>query len=155
MNPLISSSFYLETNPVGAVRQTHSDRWKQRPAVLRYRAYCDELRYAARLQNFFLGDRNIMIFTIAMPPSWSKKKKEAMNGKFHAQKPDLDNLEKSCADSLCIEKGDAFIHTNFSTKYWGYEGSVRIYNLRPTKDMSKESLISKIESDSSAHQNWF
>ena len=156
MNHLISSKFDHKMNPMGAVRQTQADRWKKRPAVLRYRAFGDELRLAAAAQNFILGERCIMIFEVAMPKSWSNKKKELMNGKPHQQKPDGDNLQKAVADHLCIEGGDAFIHTVFAAKFWSYEGRIRIYNIHSTRDMSLDSLIKHIESDSpSAATDWF
>lgn len=139
---------------MGAVRQTQADRWKKRPAVLRYRAFADELRLAAAAQNFFLGDRCIMIFEIAMPKSWSNKKKELMDGKPHTQRPDNDNCIKSCQDVLLIE--DSSVHTVFAAKFWAYEGRIRIYNIHSTKDSSLDSLIKHIESENpSAASNWF
>jgi len=155
MNHLISSKFDHKINPMGAVRQTQADRWKKRPAVLRYRAYSDQLKLAAAAQNFVIGERCIMIFEIEMPKSWSNKKKELMNGKPHKQKPDIDNLVKGW-DSLCVEGGDAFIHTVFAAKFWSYEGRIRIYNVHSTRDMTVESLIRSIESDdTTASQGWF
>lgn len=35
-----------------------------------------------------------------MPVSWSKRKREAMRGGFHTQKPDGDNVLKSIEDGL-------------------------------------------------------
>lgn len=35
-----------------------------------------------------------------MPRSWSKRKREAMHGQFHTQKPDSDNVTKAIKDSL-------------------------------------------------------
>jgi len=155
MNHLISSYLDAKINPMGAVRQTQADRWKKRPAVLRYRAYSDQLKLAAADQNFVIGERCIMVFEVAMPKSWSNKKKELMKGKPHKQKPDIDNLVKGW-DSICIEDGDAFIHTVFAAKFWAYEGRIRIYNIHSTKDMSLESLIKHIEGDDlSAAKSWF
>lgn len=155
MNHLISSHLDAMINPMGAVRQTQADRWKKRPAVLRYRAYSDKLKLAAAAQNFVIGERCVMVFEIEMPQSWSKKKKELMNGKPHKQKPDIDNLVKAW-DSICIEGGDAFIHTVFAAKFWSYEGRIRLYNLHSTKDMTVESLIRQIESeDPTVAKDWF
>ncbi|MBC8923069.1 RusA family crossover junction endodeoxyribonuclease, partial [Escherichia coli] len=30
--------------PLGKPRMTRADKWKQRPPVLRYRVFCDEVR---------------------------------------------------------------------------------------------------------------
>ena len=154
MNHLISSKFDYKIKPMGKPRQVFSDRWKKRPEVLRYRAYADELRFAARSQNFFLGDRCIMVFEIPMAESWSKKKKELHVGKPHTQRPDNDNIIKGLQDILKIE--DSSIHTVFATKFWAYEGRIRIYNVHSTKDMTVESLILQIESeDPTAAKDWF
>ena len=154
MNHLISSFFYYKIKPMGKPRQVASDRWKKRPEVLRYRAYADELRYAARQQKFFLGDRCIMVFEIPMAPSWSNKRKALMNGKPHTQKPDWDNISKGCQDILKTD--DSSVHTVFCAKFWGYEGSIRLYNLHQTKESTVESLIRSIESDDSyQNQDWF
>lgn len=37
--------------------------------------------------------------TFAMPKSWSKKKRAAMAGQLHTQKPDLSNLVKAIEDA--------------------------------------------------------
>lgn len=144
MNHLISSHLDAKINPMGAVRQTQADRWKKRPSVLRYRAFGDELRLAAAAQNFVLGERCILIFEIEMPKSWSKKKKELHAGKPHKSKPDNDNAVKSCLDHLCIDGGDAFVHTVFAAKFWGYEGRIRIYNTHG-EGSDLNSLLSRIE----------
>lgn len=36
----------------------------------------------------------------AMPKSWSKRKREALEGQFHTQKPDADNVLKAIKDGL-------------------------------------------------------
>ena len=35
---------YIPVTPVSKPRMTQRDKWKKRPCVLRYRAYCDALR---------------------------------------------------------------------------------------------------------------
>lgn len=102
-------------------RMVRSDRWKQRPAVLKYRAFADSLRAAA-------GDRLIGVqpdhvditVTIAMPKSWSKKKRAEMDGKPHQARLDIDNIEKACLDSLWPEQ-DGHIWSLAGTKRWGTE----------------------------------
>lgn len=36
----------------------------------------------------------------AMPASWSQKKRAAMNGQPHTQRPDLDNIQKALLDGM-------------------------------------------------------
>ena len=63
-------------------------------------------------------------FYIAMPKSWSKKKKDATLGAFNVSRPDYDNLTKGIQDLLCdIEKDYIYIEEK---------------NKKPKKQMSKE-----------------
>lgn len=114
---------YLELVP--KPRMTVSDRWKKRPAVMRYWEYKDKVR---KLGIEYKVGHDI-IYTLAMPKSWSKKKKEEMNGKPHEQKPDIDNLQKALFDAIFDE--DKHIHlVGKQRKIWGYESSIEIgYNL--------------------------
>lgn len=100
-------------------RMVNSDRWKQRPAVLRYRAFADLARLCAgkRLQNLVPDHVNIVI-TIGMPKTWSKKKRAEHDGKPHRGTPDWDNLGKSVCDALWKED-DSMIWKASVTKLWG------------------------------------
>lgn len=111
----------ISITPVGKPRQTQSDRWRQRPPVMRYRAFADELRLKYSED---LPDSIILRFYIAMPQSWSKKKKVEMLGKPHQQKPDFDNLAKSVCDAL--KKEDSVIWRCLVEKYWAAEGAIEI-----------------------------
>lgn len=101
--------FTIHGAPVGKPRQTQSDKWKKRPCVMRYRAWADKARASAPKD---LPKDPISVSWLAflpIPNSWSKKKKEAMKGQFHRDKPDIDNLAK-CWDALfpqdsCIAQG--------------------------------------------------
>lgn len=57
--------------PMGKPRMTRSDKWKKRPEVLRYRAFCDEVRARGVI---LPESRSHIIFILPMPQSWSKKK---------------------------------------------------------------------------------
>lgn len=105
MNGALSSSFSIPGKPIGAVRQTQSDRWRDRPCVIAYREWCDVARLSAT------GDPNKKLngedflgfyaFTHSpMPDSWSKKKKLLMAGQMNTQKPDKDNVEKAIGDAI-------------------------------------------------------
>lgn len=102
----------IPVNPMGKPRMTQRDKWKKRPVVLRYHAFCDELRlYIRDLPEEFRVD-----FYLTMPKSWSKKKKAAMKFQPHQEKPDLDNLQKSILDAICKE--DKQVWNIHAKKYW-------------------------------------
>lgn len=98
-----------------------SDRWRQRPAVLRYFIYRDVLKEAWEVD---LPAELHLEFILPMPNSWSKKKRLLMNGLPHQQKPDIDNLIKAVQDGLAKE--DSYIYRVEASKHWGTEGSVTI-----------------------------
>lgn len=107
--------------PMGKPRMTRADKWKKRPEVLRYRAFCDHVR----LLGVKLPEANSHVtFILPMPKSWSKKKLAEMNGKPHQSKPDKDNLEKALLDALFED--DAHIWDSRVTKLWGEEGQIII-----------------------------
>lgn len=112
--------------PLGKPRMTRADKWKKRPEVLRYRAFCDEVR----LNKVTLAESGYhVIFVLPMPPSWSKKKRALMDGKPHQQKPDKDNLEKALLDALFGE--DSHIWDGRVTKIWGETGKMIIREGEP------------------------
>ena len=110
-----------QITPVAAPRQTRADRWKQRPAVMKYRAFRDE----CRIRGVTLPDSGYHItFVLPMPKSWSEKKRKAMDGAPHQQKPDRDNLEKGLLDALFQD--DAHVWDGRTTKRWGRTGRIII-----------------------------
>lgn len=115
---------YLEIDPVPAPRQVRSDTWDPSPSVLRYRAFRDTLRYLTNRHQYVLGDELHIEFFLAMPPSWSKKKREAMYLKPHQQKPDTDNLVKAFCDAMTDE--DSGVWHIDAAKYWSEKGGILI-----------------------------
>lgn len=111
----------VSITPVPKPRMTQRDRWAVRPAVARYRAFCDELRlkHPDRLQEVVQ-----LTFYMPMPQSWSNKKRTAMLGKPHQQKPDIDNLSKAVLDALCLD--DSYIYSLHAEKYWADEPGIDI-----------------------------
>lgn len=108
-------------DPVPKPRQTRSDRWKQRPPVMLYRAFCDE----ARLHDIRVPPANAhIIFVIPMPKRWSQKKRNQQNGQPHQQKPDIDNLTKSLLDALFDD--DSHVWDVRASKIWGNTGMIII-----------------------------
>ena len=110
--------------PVGKPRMVRSDRWNHRPPVMQYWAYKDELRIKANVQHYKLGKSLDILFYLPMPESWSMKKKLAMTGMPHEQKPDTDNLVKAFIDALADE--DKHIHDVRARKFWGAEGRIEV-----------------------------
>ena len=130
-------SFYLfDIIPMGAVRMTKSDTWKtnpnhidpnkrQRKVVGQYFNFKNSLLWQSKSMNFELKNYLDVLFLIPMPTTWSKKKKEQMNGLPHKQKPDTDNLVKSVKDSLL--KDDSVVWWEKAEKRWAYKGSIIIF----------------------------
>ena len=107
-------------------RMSQRDAWSSRPAVERYRAFCDEIKlrgavlpYAYRLE-----------FVMPMPDSWPEELKQAMDGQLHLHTPDTSNLQKATEDALV--KNDQVIHTISATKRWGRTPSITIRKIQTT-----------------------
>lgn len=107
-------------DPCPAPRMTRADAWKKRPCVLRYRAFRDEVRFKIKS----LPPSPVVIFTIAMPESWSAKKKGEMFGYAHTSKPDIDNLCKALLDAMFDD--DSHVWNLWAVKRWGFVGSIEI-----------------------------
>lgn len=114
----------LEVTPMAAPRQTQRDRWHPSPPVVRYRAFCTELGIRAKQAGWWPGDRLAVTFCLPIPASWSGKKRRAMLGAPHQQKPDIDNLIKSLCD--CLLEDDAHIWEIRAEKRWAAEGAIEI-----------------------------
>ena len=109
-------------DPVAKPRMTRSDKWQQRPAVLKYRQYCDDLRH--HLPGYALPGQLRLTFFIKMPASWSTKKRSSMVGAPHTQKPDVDNLAKAFMDAFKTD--DSHVFDLHAEKYWAEVGSVDV-----------------------------
>lgn len=104
----------LMIEPVSKPRMTQRDKWKQRPCVMRYRRYCDELRSLVSADEVPIPYR--VVFFLPIPKSWSKKRKAAAEGEPHMQKPDKDNLEKAWLDALFPD--DSHVWSGWAEKRW-------------------------------------
>lgn len=123
------STFIARVVPVGKPRMTQRDKWKKRPAVMRYRAFADQLRLCANAAGFTrerLKDVAVLdwVAYLPMPASWSSKKREAMRGQPHRQKPDRDNLDKAILDSLFDD--DCGVYAGRLVKRWDDGGGPRL-----------------------------
>lgn len=120
--------------PVPKPRMTQRDKWAKRPCVLRYRAFCDRVRFA-RVK---LPEPCRVIFHLPMPASWSKAKREKFDGQAHRQKPDLDNLLKALIDAVYRE--DAHLAFICAEKRWALEGAIEVIPLT-----AREALVGTLE----------
>lgn len=113
---------YLPVEPVAKPRMTRSDKWRKRPAVVKYHNYKDQL------DNEHIGDlppEFFAVFHVPMPQSWSEKKKKAMFGKPHQQRPDVDNFGKGLLDALCLE--DSYVYDVRFRKQWSVLGGIELF----------------------------
>ena len=115
---------YLPVTPYGKPRMTRRDQWAKRPAVIRYRAFCDAVRAAWPAGVPYPAAGAHVTFWLPMPKSWSKRKRDAMRGQPHQQKPDRDNLEKALMDAMCED--DAHVWDGRTTKRWADTGYITI-----------------------------
>jgi Holliday junction resolvase RusA-like endonuclease len=104
---------------------TQRDKWltgaRKRPEVVRYHAFCDEVK-AAKIT---LGPLLECRFFIPMPKSWSKKKKLEMGLTPHQSKPDLSNLVKALEDAACVDDSHIWCYKSVG-KFWHYTGAIDI-----------------------------
>lgn len=119
------TSWTIPVAPVPAPRMTRRDKWltPRRPAVQRYFDYRAVL--LAAVGEIKVPDEMHLVFGFPMPESWSKKKKAAMDGKPHRQRPDRDNCDKAVMDALFEEDGGVW--KGSQEKRWTHgPGFVRI-----------------------------
>lgn len=130
-NYKIPMIYEYEVQPFPAVRSNRRS-WDKRTQA--YHEKMNDLREKIgkdkeEIIKLMLSWNYQIIFNIWMPESWSKKKKEAMNGTPHRQTPDLDNLEKCVKDSLFYKHekyNDCEIFSTISSKRWSEKGSIQI-----------------------------
>lgn len=108
--------------PQPKYRAKRSDTWKKPPAAEKWKAFKDETR---RL-GITLEEGDEVIFVVAMPDSWSTKKRAAHADQPHRAKPDLDNLLGGLMDAV-LPGGDAHIsRMGAIQKIWGWRASIDI-----------------------------
>lgn len=107
--------------PMGKPRMTQRDKWKQRPCVMRYRAFKDQVR---ALGVEVPDSGATVIFYVPMPKSWTKTKRSFLDGKSHQQRPDIDNMLKALLDAVYEE--DCQIWDIRVKKIWAQEGAISV-----------------------------
>lgn len=60
-----------------------------------------------------------------LPKSWSKKKRDSMNGKYASPKPDTDNILGAVMDALFPEDDDIVVDVK-AKKIWGEDAAIHI-----------------------------
>lgn len=115
-------TFVIDVDPMGAPRMTQRDQWYKRPVTGRYWKFKAKLKLVVGAPP--VPDELHCLFEVPMPSSWSKKKKAAMKGKPHRQRPDVDNICKGCADSLWDE--DSAIWKMAGEKRWSTVGKITL-----------------------------
>ena len=101
--------------PVGKPRMTQRDKWAERPAVVKYRAWADRARATA--PSIILEPKDVSWTAyFDLPASYSKKKRAALAGQPHRLKPDRDNMDKAVLDSLFAQ--DCTVSDGTLRKRW-------------------------------------
>jgi Holliday junction resolvase RusA-like endonuclease len=106
---LVTLKIDLPMAAIGAPRMTRRDVWQQRPCVVAYRAWKDQVRLRApkTLPEAATVVRLDWVAEYRPPESWSRKRQMEAIGKPKRTKPDRDNIDKAILDVLfpgCDEK---------------------------------------------------
>lgn len=115
----------IPVTPVPKPRMSQRDVWEKRDAVVRYRAFCDEVR----LRGAKLPQSYAVTFVLPMPDSWPDWLKLRMDGMPHLLKPDTSNLTKALEDALV--PNDEKLHNIAARKFWGRVGCITINKTQP------------------------
>lgn len=95
---------HIPLEAIGKPRMTRRDAWSKRPAVKRYNEWKDRFRAATKMIlnriDLDLVTDVSWIAVFAIPPSLTRREREARAGKPHTQKPDRDNIDKAILDTL-------------------------------------------------------
>ena len=93
--------------PVPAPRMSKSSKWSLEPGVLRYKAFCKEVRR----RGIELPVPFVVEFHLQGKPE---------EGSPHLQKPDTDNLVKGLIDAVFWRKkgGDSHVYSFAASKVW-------------------------------------
>ena len=94
---------FVGHKPEPKPRMTRSDKWKKRPIVQRYYAYCNLLKMvdnllSGRITRIMKTGKVDLTFYLPIPKSRKKTNKE---GDPHQVTPDIDNFCKAVLDAIC------------------------------------------------------
>jgi Holliday junction resolvase RusA-like endonuclease len=115
-------NFTLHIQPVGKPTMVRGDKWKQRPCVMEYRAFCDRLRYKAWGEN---KKQKLMKPTSLIVTCFFQPATPALSGQLvgepYVKKPDSSNILKAVEDALF--SNDEMIFSSTCKKYWGFSST--------------------------------
>lgn len=112
--------------PRGKPRMTQRDKWKQRPCVMAYREWADQVRAAAGQMPPAESVLSLdWTANFTPPPSWPKTKQAAAIGTLHRVKPDASNILKGLEDVLWPENDSALASGSYE-KRWAWDDSLEI-----------------------------
>lgn len=108
-------------DPVAKPRMSSSDKYKMRPCVMHYRAWCDLARYKAFGKNkkIQLTAPTILRVRIFLADGTRQHRVGP-----HGQKPDVSNILKAVEDALFLN--DELIYDVHGTKLWADGGKARV-----------------------------
>jgi Holliday junction resolvase RusA-like endonuclease len=103
--------YRFNIKPIGAVRLTQSSKWRPNAAATRYfewkSAFAELVYRAVVTEKAFklveLENAAWWRFHVAMPQSWSKRKRRVLANSACLSKPDWDNCAKSVYDAIFEE----------------------------------------------------
>ena len=125
---------------------TQRDKWltgtKKRAPVRRYHDFV-QLCYIYNVELFECDFE--VVFILAMPKSWSKKKRAAMIGQPHQQTPDNDNLMKALKDA--VYQQDSHIWDYRISKIWGEKSLIVISKIDHARGSLRDELSKKLKVD--------
>lgn len=106
--------------------------------MLKYRAFCDEVR----LKRVTVNNGDAITFVVPFPKSYSKRKRARLVDTIHSIKPDLDNYLKALLDAIYDD--DSHIGwLGELKKVWGEKGAIIIKRNVPINIIIDRSLEEK------------
>jgi len=126
----ISRNVSLHIQPMPAPRLNYKSRFNpdKKDLFERYMQWKRDVKILAQAAGFdFASEELHVVFILAMPKSWPKKKQKSLNGQPHQQTPDTDNLVKALKDALFDE--DKQVWKESQEKRWGVTGEILIRRL--------------------------
>lgn len=122
----VEEARFWAITPTPAPRQVRRDAWKPSAAVLRYRAFRDEVA-ARKVWAPTPGD--VLVFLMPIPRSWNQRKRLEHDGMPHLAKPDVDNLAKALLDA--VYGNDSHIWAVSAFKLWSSTPGIVIIRRDP------------------------
>lgn len=124
---MASVSFVVPGKPFAKQRPIFGQGHARTPeATVRFESIVREIGARTFADPLAGAVRVVIVATFAIPASWSKKRKA--DARFHAQKPDADNLAKAVKDGLnrVAWADDGQVAELLVRKRWGETAETRV-----------------------------